>query len=53
MRHCATIRKVEGLIPPIPVTAWSKAWACGRLLAGIAGSYSAGGKDVCVVCVVQ
>jgi len=28
------------------VTEWSKAWFCGRLLAGIAGSKPAGGMDV-------
>jgi hypothetical protein len=31
----------------IPVTAPSKAWVCGRSLAGIAGSNTAGGMDVC------
>jgi hypothetical protein len=30
----------------------SKAWVCGRLLAGIAGLNSAGGMDVCLVNVV-
>ena len=30
---------------PIPVAARSKAWVCGRSLAGIAGSNSAGGID--------
>jgi hypothetical protein len=32
---------------PIPVAARSKAWVCGRSLAGIAGSNLAGGMDVC------
>ena len=32
---------------PIPVTARSKAWDCGRSLAGIAGSNRAGGMFVC------
>ena len=32
----------------ILVVARSKAWVCGRLLAGIAGSNPAGGKDVCL-----
>ena len=30
----------------IPVAARSKAWACGRSLAGYAGSNPAGGMDV-------
>jgi hypothetical protein len=33
--------------PPIPVVAHSKAWVCGRSLAGIALSNIAGGMDVC------
>ena len=32
---------------PIPVAARSKAWVCGRSLAGIVGSNLAGGVDVC------
>ena len=32
----------------IPVAEWSKAIVCGRSLAEIAGSNSAGGTDVCV-----
>jgi hypothetical protein len=35
---------------PISVAAPSKAWVCGCLLAGIAGSISAGGVDVCLLC---
>jgi hypothetical protein len=38
------------------VAARSKAWVCGRSLAGIAGSNPAGGLDVClflVLCVVR
>ena len=31
----------------------SKAWVCGRSLAGVAGSNPVGGMDVCVVCVVR
>jgi len=31
---------------PIPVAARSKAWVCGRLLAGIAGSNPAGGMSL-------
>ena len=34
----------------IPVAARSKAWACGRSFAGIAGSSPTWGIDVCVVC---
>jgi hypothetical protein len=33
---------------PIPVAARSKAWVCGRSLAGIAVSNPAGGMDVCL-----
>jgi hypothetical protein len=32
---------------PIPVDALSKAWFCGRSLAGVVGSNPAGGMDVC------
>jgi hypothetical protein len=35
---------------PIPVTARSKAWVCGRLITGIAGSNPARGMDVCLLC---
>ena len=35
--------------PPIPVAARSKAWFCGRSLAGIAGSNPAGVMDVCLL----
>ena len=38
---------------PIPVAERSKARVCGRSLAGVAGSYPAGGMDVCVLCVVK
>jgi hypothetical protein len=31
------------------VVASSKAWVCGRLLAGVAGSKPAGGIDVCLL----
>ena len=31
---------------PIPIAAWSKAWVCGRGLAGIVGLYPPGGMDV-------
>jgi len=36
-------------LQPIPVAARSKAWVCGRSLAGIAGSNPTGGMDVCVL----
>ena len=44
---------------PIPVAAQSKAWVCGRWLAGIAGSNPAGGheclsyKNVVLHCLVE
>jgi hypothetical protein len=41
---------------PIPVVKLSKAWVCGRSLAGIAGSILTGDMDVCllgVVCIVR
>ena len=44
-----TISFVYIIYVPIPVAAWSKAWVCCRSLAGIAGSNSAGGTDVCVL----
>jgi len=40
----------------IPVAARSKAWVCGRLLVGTAGSNTAGGMDIClflVLCVLR
>jgi hypothetical protein len=37
---------------PIQVVAWSKAWVCGRSLAGIVGSDPAGDMDVSVVSLV-
>ena len=36
----------------VPEAARSKAWVCGRSLAGIVGSNLAGDKDVCLVSVV-
>ena len=41
-------------ITPIPVTARSEAWFCGRSLAGISGSNPAGGMDgwMSIVCVI-
>ena len=37
---------------PIAATVQSKAWVCGRSLAGIAGSNPARGMDVCLFVVV-
>ena len=37
---------------PIPVTARSMAWVCGRSLAGAASSSHAGGKAVCLLSVL-
>jgi hypothetical protein len=37
---------------PIPAAARSKAWVCGRSLAGIVGSNLAGVMDVCFECCV-
>jgi hypothetical protein len=37
---------------PIPLAARSKAWVCGRSLAGSADSNPARDMDVCLVCVV-
>jgi hypothetical protein len=43
---------VRSRFRPFPVAARSKAWVCGRSLAGIVGSNPPGGMDVCVVFVV-
>jgi hypothetical protein len=43
----------KGIHLPIPVAARSKAWVCGRSLAGIEGSNPAGGMGVCLLCVVR
>jgi len=37
---------------PVPLAARFKAWVCGRSLAGIVGSNSAGGMVVCCECCV-
>ena len=34
---------------PVPVAARSKAWVCGRSLAGIVGSNPAGDMNVCLL----
>ena len=34
---------------PDPSGPWSKAWVCGRFLAGIAGSNPAEGMDICLL----
>ena len=36
-------------ILPVPVAGRSKAWVCGRSLAGIVGSNPDGGVDVCLL----
>jgi len=41
------ITQIRVITKPIPVAARSKAWVCGRSLAGIAGSNPVGGMDVC------
>jgi hypothetical protein len=38
---------------PIPVTAPSKVWVCGRSLAGIVGLNPAGNMDVLFLCFVK
>jgi hypothetical protein len=48
-----TLGKCNDTTVPIPVAARSKAWVCGRSLAGIVGSNPAGDMDVCVVFVVR
>ena len=42
----------ENATSPIPVTARSSAWVCGRLLAGNASSNLAEGMDICCDCCV-
>jgi hypothetical protein len=37
------------MLTTIPVAARSKAWVCGRSLAGIVDSKPAGGMDVCLL----
>ena len=37
---------------PVPVAARSKAWVCGRALAGVVGSNPVGDMDVCSECCV-
>ena len=46
----------SGIKPPIPAVVRSKAYVCGRSLAGTVGSNPAEGMDVClllVLCVVR
>jgi len=47
--------KLRNLITevPVPVAARSKAWVCGRSLAGIVGSNPAGSMDICLLCVLS
>ena len=49
--HCASYRWCVNNLP-ILVAARSKAWVCGRSLAGIVGSKPTGGMDVCLVSAV-
>jgi hypothetical protein len=37
---------------PVPMSARSKAWVCGRSFAGIVGSNLTGGLDVCLLLVL-
>jgi hypothetical protein len=46
---CMYVRMYVCMYKPIPVAARSKAWVCGRSLAGIVGSNTAGGMDVCLL----
>jgi hypothetical protein len=50
IKHIILVRVWGNL--PIPAAARSKAWVCGRSLAGIVGSNPTGGMDVCLVSVV-
>jgi hypothetical protein len=43
------VRVLNRSIYKIPMAALSKAYVCGRLLAGVAGSNPAEGMDVCCV----
>ena len=49
-RMCVCV--IKGQVVPVPVAARSKAWVCGRSLAGIMGSNPAGAwmSVMCVVC---
>jgi hypothetical protein len=47
--NMSTIESNMHKFEPIPVAARSKAWVCGRSLAGIVGSNPAGGMDVCLL----
>jgi hypothetical protein len=49
IQHGFVITPNTGLLVPIPVAARSKAWVYGRSLAGIAGSTSAEGIDICLM----
>jgi hypothetical protein len=55
-RRISTNYRPNTHLTPVPVATRSKAWVCGRSLAGIVGSNPAGGMDVflCwVLCVVR
>jgi hypothetical protein len=49
MEFCGEIVTYERGTVPIPLAARSKAWVCGRSLAGIVGSNPAGRMDVCLL----
>jgi len=49
----AYLKELQRICLPIPVAARSKACFCGRSLAGIMGSNSAGGMDVCLLWVLR
>ena len=54
MFGCTGIRMINHELKPIPVAARSKAWVCGRSLAGVAGANPASGMDVsCERCVLS
>ena len=53
--HFSKYRPVKPFLISVAIL-WSKAWVCGRWLAGIAGSNPAGGMDVWllgVLCVIR
>ena len=39
---------ISAAFVPVPVPALSKAWVCGRSVAGIVGSNPSGGMDICL-----
>ena len=49
VKHFDVIPVTDAICVPVPVAARSKAWVCGRSLAGIAGSKPAAGMYVCLL----